>query len=238
MIVLPTHVQLGDNAITSLPDAEMSSANTAFSGLKLLDLRNNDCKSLVFESGGLWTLTTLTSLNFSGNENLASIDDEGLGNLKALLEFDLSHTNCHNLPSSISGCSSLIKLQMTHCPRLVALPESLGALGASLKTLSVGHCGLRSLPRSIGGLSSLTTLDVNHNRIVDKLPDGLSSLERLVELNVSSNRIAHCPAIPRSPALLRLFLGHNRFVSVSGPEILLAAPNVQELLLNNNLIGG
>ena len=53
---------------------------------------------------------------------------------------------------------------------------------------------------------------------------------------MSSNRLAHCPATPRSPALVRLFLGHNRFVPVPGPELLSGAPNCRELLLNNNVI--
>ena len=232
-IVLPKHIHLADNDIAVLPDA-MSDSNPAFSSLKALDMRNNNLTAL---PAGIFSLSSIVSLNFSGNERLAHVVDNGagLGGLKQLKELDLSHTALATIPPSIGGCTALVKLQMTHCPNLKGLPESLCTLHRTLTSLDVSHCGLIALPVGIGKLSSLTSLVAHHCRIGPSLPTSIADLTSLEVLNAGSNRLTDWPRLPHSTRLQRLFLGHNRLVCVIGDE-LLHVPNLIELLLNNNLI--
>jgi len=126
--------------------------------------------------------------------------------------------------------------QLNECIELTSLPNSLGGC-TGLTALSAHNCKLTGLPAGLGDCAGLRTLDISYNKIVESVePAGVGRLSALETLNASFCRqMGTFSAVPASSRLLRLYLGHNRLSRVDGPA-LLRAPNLQELLLNNNLL--
>ena len=132
-------------------------------------------------------LTTLTSLNFSGN---------GL----------------ESLPVEIGDLTALTKLNLVG-NRLESLPARIGDLTA-LTWLNLSDNQLESLPDGIGNLTALTWLGLNNNRL-ESLPDGIGNLRALTELSLKGNRLKSLPArIGDLTALIWLDLDENQLQSL------------------------
>ncbi|CAL5378188.1 unnamed protein product [Camellia sinensis] len=111
---------------------------------------------------------------------------KSLGLLKIL---DLSHSHCLTKTPDFSGFSSLERLILKGCVRLVGVHESIGDL-EGLVFLNLRGCkNLRELPVRICMLKSLEELILSDCSKLDKLPEELWRMESLKVLNADGTAI-------------------------------------------------
>lgn len=168
--------------------------------------------------------------SFSGNititgntKNLA-----GIGYLKSITELYLSKCDVKEIPSEISECKNLKRLNMLKAYFTSGLPESIGELqnleflsinlsGADklpesignlkkLKYLYAAGCGMTTVPESIGECESLAILDLHSNKITS-VPDSICNLKNLKSLDLGYTNITALPEnIGNLKELIRLDL--------------------------------
>ncbi|KAK8608642.1 hypothetical protein V6N13_024059 [Hibiscus sabdariffa] len=116
-------------------------------------------------------------------KNLRSIPS--LDGLSSLLELKLIGCDgLTSLPSGLSTCTSLEKLEITLCPQLCWIGDE--AFSSGLKRITIWDCeSLRSIP-SLDGLSSLLQLKLLRCDGLTSLPSGLSTCTSLRYLSISS----------------------------------------------------
>ncbi|GLU04981.1 hypothetical protein SLE2022_221060 [Rubroshorea leprosula] len=140
-----------------------------------------ECSNLVSIPEELKQLQSLVELVFRDCPKLKFIRLEGLVSLKTVII-----TKCHELeclPSGLSSCTALEKLEIRECSNLVSIPEELKQL-QSLVELDIEECRkLRSFPEEIlGSLASLKELGLGpFSEELKEFPDlsSTSSLEVL-----------------------------------------------------------
>ena len=96
--------------------------------------------------------------------------------------------------------TALRELDLSNCPHLRCLPDTLGRL-SSLEVLSVHgqlNRGLHTLPESMGNLSNLQLLDLTGCRKVTMLPSSFASLHKLKKL-----ALGYCTSLLELPDALR-----------------------------------
>ncbi|KAA0159144.1 hypothetical protein FNF31_04999 [Cafeteria roenbergensis] len=162
----------------------------------------------------LCSLPSLTELSVQQN-SLRRLP-ANIGQLTSLTALDASGNHVRVLPPSIVRCARLHRLVLAG-NRLSgsskSFPPEFPSLGR-LEHLDISRNVLRSIPRAVALLPRLTRLNASHNLIgaagPSSLPPELWRCERLVELHLSSNRLARLPDdIGRLPRLRSLWLSHN-----------------------------
>jgi hypothetical protein len=138
------------------------------------------------------------------------------GKLTGVKILDLSANKLRSLPESIGACTGLEHLILAEnrlTSSILSIPSSF-ALLSNLKFLDVSHNRLKAIPLCIPRLPSLLRLQASHNRIGTdgprSIPTELWQCDSLVELHLSSNRIASIPDdVGRLTRLRSLWLSHN-----------------------------
>lgn len=154
-----THLNLGANRLTALPDWLGD-----LTGLTHLDLFANQIADFPDSMGNL---RALTYLNLCGNE-LRDVPG-WLSGLTSLTELHLNGNRLTVLPESIGGLRSLTQLHLK-ANRLSALPESVGGL-ASLTQLNVADNRISTLPYQLADLvENGLDLGLAGNPLADPLP--------------------------------------------------------------------
>ncbi|CAB3373383.1 Hypothetical predicted protein [Cloeon dipterum] len=174
-----------------------------------------------------------------------------------LQELDLSRNELTMMPSWLVECRGLSSIDVSH-NQLTSLPEVVFLL-PHLHTMQAGHNSLRSLPTIQNANLSLQILRLQSNALTALPPHLLNCCNRLVELNLSSNRLmvifddtggqlkalrrlmasynqlgdAALRQIARLPNLKALHLAYNRITQI--PAICIDSwSEIQELVLSGN----
>ncbi|KAK1942798.1 Plant intracellular Ras-group-related LRR protein 4 [Phytophthora citrophthora] len=126
---------------------------------------------------------------------------------------------------------NLLALRITG-HNLLELPESLPVALPSLETLSLIADGLERLPESIGVLTRLIELDLTKNRLRE-LPDSITELTELTSLNLSCNLLEKLPQdFGKLVKLDKLWLERNALRQL--PESIGQCRSVRSANLSNN----
>ncbi|KAG5527510.1 hypothetical protein RHGRI_028420 [Rhododendron griersonianum] len=186
------------------------------------------------------TLSKLTHLDLSLNDNLQGILPPTLGNLTQLVHLDLSRTNMGGpISSSIGHLSNLANLYLHSNQLNGPIPSSIGHL-SNLANLYLHSNQLNGpIPSSIGNWRNLIHLDLNSNNLNGSIPPEIGNLKNLVEMDLSFNNLRG--SIPSSIGhLSNLAYLHLHSNNLSGP-IPRAIGNLTYLTnlnLSNNLLTG
>ncbi|KAF4518787.1 hypothetical protein B566_EDAN005408 [Ephemera danica] len=237
-----TSLDVSHNSVQSLDLA-------ALEQLRRLHCANNELRHLALSGRSLEVLVA------SGNRlQLVQVDPPP----NKLQELDLSRNELMMVPTWLAESRALSNLDLSH-NQITALPESLLHL-PHLHTLQAGHNALRTLPSPGRGNVALQTVRLQSNALTSLPPGLLSACNRLVELNVSGNRLAvlldegagpplrslrrllvACNQLgdaalrqmARMPSLKLLHAAHNRFTKL--PDACIEAwSELQELVLSGN----
>lgn len=153
--------------------------------------------------------------NFSGKISV-SIQGEslaGIGYLKSITELSVAKCNIKEIPSEISQCKKLKRLNLLKAYDLKTLPESIGGL-EELEFINVLLTNLESIPESIGNLKKLKYLYAGCTSIV-AVPESIGDCESLVILDLHSTEITKIPdSITRLANLKSLDLGYTKLTSL------------------------
>ncbi|WVZ91846.1 hypothetical protein U9M48_037968 [Paspalum notatum var. saurae] len=123
-------------------------------------------------------LRRLQSLSISRFKRLERISFEGIFSLPLLETLRINF--CDSLREIQELPTSLERVEIENCERLVALPSNIGNL-ARLRVLCLGDCGrMEALPNGTDGLTSLEKLEIWSCPRIEEFPPGL--LRRLPHL--------------------------------------------------------
>ncbi len=169
-------------------------------------------------------------------ETFTSIPLPHLGNLCTLGSLNISRCpNLIDLPQSLGSAPRLDTIQVELNSNLSSLPESLGSSEALRTLRAFNNQRLRALPQSLGSAPNLQTLDLQHNSRLTHLPESLSFSPHLVDLTVSDSR--NLTSLPQSlgsaPNLAVLTARDNRNLT-SLPQSLGHARRLRYLTVNGN----
>ena len=153
----------------------------------------------------LTDLTSLTTLELSGNTNLAEVSLSGLTSLTTL---ELSNNQNADV-SHLSRLKSLTTLELSN--NEIADVSPLARL-TRLTTLELSNNEIEDVS-PLAGLASLTTLGLSGNAIADVSP--LAGLASLTTLELSSNAIEDVSPLARLGSLVSLGLSGNAIADVS-----------------------
>lgn len=139
---------------------------------------------------------------------------EGIGYLKSITELDVCKNDVSEIPSEISECKNLKRLDLLKAYCLAKLPENIGELEnleflrvsltnvdelpesignlKKLKYLYFDNCDITTVPKSIGGCESLVVLDLHSNDITE-VPDSITNLKNLKSLDLGYTKITSLP---------------------------------------------
>ena len=120
-----------------------------------------------------------------------------------------------SLPDSVSDLTALLDLLLPN-NRITSLPETIGQLKV-LRTIIAEGNELEQLPNSLCKLPRLHTLNIARNKLL-QLPGNLGSLaDSLVYINVSNNSLSALPgSITKLTKLSTLICSHNQIASLPG----------------------
>lgn len=208
MMTSPIHAMENDNIeIEQKPLSNHEKDEFDLFWDKLVELNENN----IFLSFSAERSQTKESYNHSKCMNLwhhfkLKLPDE-IGQLKNLVELDLSDNGLSSLPAPLFHLEKLCVLNLSSNP-------------------------LRNLSEDIGNLKTLQTLKINLNFLTN-LPESLSKLTTLTELRISSNKLKTLPDIFESLINLNtLHIGHNKLVTL--PNSFSHLRNLVVLTLNEN----
>ncbi len=138
----------------------------------------------------LGTLTNLTTLSLSYNQQLSGTIPASLANLTSLTKLELYlNTLSGPIPDWVGDLTSLTELALYDNKLTGQIPDSLGNL-TSLTILQLGTNQLSgTIPASLGNLTSLTELSLNTNALSGTIPASLANLTSLTELRLHTNAL-------------------------------------------------
>ncbi|XP_031380508.1 TMV resistance protein N-like isoform X2 [Punica granatum] len=217
--------------------------------LSVMKLHGVEITRIPDSIGGLVNLTRLSMRKCSGMKTLPNI----IGDLKSLVELDMSGTDLSALPDSVGDLESLVALDLDNT-ELSALPDSVGRLSKlqwlllsstkieelpdslwdleSLVELDLSDTNLSRLPDSVGRLSKLRWLRLNSTNI-EELPDSLGDLKSLVNLQLSNTNLSALPdSVGQLSKLRQLRLNSTRIEEL--PDSLGDLESLLELELSNS----
>ncbi|XP_060560981.1 malignant fibrous histiocytoma-amplified sequence 1 homolog isoform X2 [Ruditapes philippinarum] len=140
------------------------------------------------------------------------------------------HMHPERLPSAKRERSMSVRLFDTNEDTL----QSMDNQSSNVKILMVNGLNMNNVSEGIvERMQYLQKLDLSENQLNDtSLPDSFSTLENLVELNLSNNKFSKLPSVIRKLRnLSRLSLSHNTIDSLKGLEKL---KKMQVLMLDHN----
>lgn len=131
---------------------------------------------------------------------------KGIGYLKSITELHVSKNEITEIPSEITNCKNLKRLELLKSCSLVKLPENIGDL-ENLEFLRVSITNVEKLPESIGNLKNLKYLYAVDTGITN-VPESIGNCENLVALDLHGNKISEIPdSITKLKKLKSLDLG-------------------------------
>ncbi|XP_058101559.1 piriformospora indica-insensitive protein 2-like [Magnolia sinica] len=167
--------------------------------------------------GYFWNSSSLQELVFMENPSLVGSLDGNISNFDRLQRLVLSGTGISgNIPDSIGELQELEQLVISRSHFSGWIPSTLGKL-QKLKILDLSYNRLEgNLPPEIGGIPELLKLDLGFNQIAGEIPNRLVELQRLEFLDLS----------------------YNRFGNFGIPLFLSEMPQLKEVYLSGNALGG
>nr|XP_027069870.1 probable leucine-rich repeat receptor-like protein kinase At1g35710 isoform X1 [Coffea arabica] len=233
------------------------------SNLDFLDLNSNYFSGVI--PPALSNLTKLSRLYIHWNPAIRGVLPEEIGNLKSLLELDLSYngisgsipptlgqlSNLYSLDLSTNHFSGTIPLALFNLTNLSRLdihwnPAIGGFLSEEVRNLKslveVDFSGLNlsgALPSSLCGLTKLVSLSGAQNQMHGSIPSEIGILKNLKHLALGSNRLTGQipPTLGNMTALVSLDLSSNQ-ISGSIPLQLSVLPSLKFLDLSYNALEG
>ena len=200
-----------DNWLTDAPVREWYGVTGNLTGLKQLDLYNNDLSGPIPPEIG--NLAALEYLYLGVNDLSGPIPPE-IGNLAALEYLRLSHNDLSGpIPPEIGNLAALEYLNLYHNFHLSGpIPPEIGNL-AALEYLYLGVNDLSGpIPPEIGNLAALEYLNLNQNRLSGPIPPEIGNLAALGVLVLSRNDLSGPipPEMANLTALWQLVLSANQ----------------------------
>ncbi len=161
-----------------------------------------------------------------------------LGNLSNLKELWLSFSGALSgpIPPELGNLANLELLSLSLASLTGSIPPELGNL-AKLKTLRLHRNRLEgSIPPELGGLISLESMDLGSNRLTGAIPAEFGKLARLEELLVYDNQLTSIArGIGSMESLLSLNVSRNRLTSDGlVPGVFSNLPRLEVLDLSGN----
>lgn len=144
----------------------------------------------------------------SGVKSLA-----GIGYLKSLTGLSMGKGILEEIPSEITQCKNLKRLELLKMYDLKRLPENIGQL-QELEYISIALTAMESLPESIGELKKLKYLDASSTNIT-AVPESIGNCESLVFLDLHSTDITEIPdSVTKLKNLKSLNLGYTKITAL------------------------
>ncbi|PKI46148.1 hypothetical protein CRG98_033481 [Punica granatum] len=173
--------------------SDFAATNLTLENLVVLDLSD----SFITENWAGWNMVQFCS-------GMKTLPDT-MGDLKSLVELDMSGTELSALPNSVGRLTRLQSLRLDSS-KISRIPDSIGGL-VNLTCLSiVNHSGIKTLPDSIGDLKSLVELQMVCTEL-SALPNSVGRLTRLQSLRLFSTKIEGLPdTLGDMESLVRLYL--------------------------------
>ena len=204
--------------------------NNASDTLEILNLANNNLRTLPDNIGNIHTLVELVVEN-NQLETLPST----IGNLHCLRKLRVPINKLQSLPESIGNLRALDYL-CVRLNKLMMLPDSIGGMSA-LTTLYLACNELRALPASFGQLQALRILWLHNNKFTHGPPEVLKQLNITLEkLTLSYNPLGPAGTLIfhwNMPCLQRLELTDTDLGSLSLPRIV-RMPQLKHLTMFDN----
>ncbi|CDP14106.1 unnamed protein product [Coffea canephora] len=209
------------------------------SNLDSLDLSNNHFSGTI--PSALFNLTNLSWLHIQWNPKIGGFLPEEIGNLKRLLELDLSYSGFSGfLPEEIGNLKRLLELDLSYSGFSGSIPPTLGQL-SNLRSFDLSNNHFSgTIPSSLFNLTNLSQLDIHSNPAMGGfLSEEVGNLKSLVKLDFSGLNLSG--ALPLS------LCGLTKLVSLSGaqnqmhgsiPPEIGNLKNLQHLLLGSNRLTG
>lgn len=218
----------------SSDDLEHELQNTRFPSQAIeFDASRND---LTIIPNSLNRFNNLTSLNLSSN-HISTIGSElYLPQLTTLL---LSDNQIESIPDYMPSCFPNLVVLHLDGNKISSLPQTIGQwhLMQELKLGSelFGGNAIEYLPESITQMKKIIELNISYNRITS-LPS-LHGINQLQHLNLSFNRLERAPDIA-SLDLKSINLSNNCIVTLHQElvSIILSSPNMEVIDLSHNRI--
>ncbi|XP_062012944.1 probable LRR receptor-like serine/threonine-protein kinase At3g47570 isoform X1 [Rosa rugosa] len=160
-------LSLYGNQLTGAIPACLGDLNAALRGLFL---QSNLLTSTIPST--LWGLSDILHLNLSSNSLVGPLS-EGFGNLKVVIDVDLSNNQLSgSIPSSIQSLQNLVNLSLASNNLEGPIPSSFGNL-LSLVRLDLSQNNLSGMiPKSLEALSYLKYLNLSFNKLQGEIPTG------------------------------------------------------------------
>ena len=161
------------------------------------------------------------TFDISSNLINGSIPKE-LGNLKNLLELNMSHNRfTGSIPSTLGLIKKLFNLDLQQNKLSGPIPSSLGNLTNLLSLFLSSNQINDSIPSNIGNMKNLRELYLNNNEIVGQIPLTIGNLTDLGTLSLGWNQISgSIPVeIANCSSLYDLSLSHNNLTGSIPSEI-------------------
>lgn len=138
---------------------------------------------------------------------------DGIGYLKSITELSVAKCPVEEIPSEISNCKKLKRLDLLKAYDLKKLPESIGEL-TELEYLNLMLTQVDKLPVSIGNLTKLKYLYASSIPLTS-LPENIGCCESLVILDLHSTKITKIPdSITNLKSLKSLDLGYTKITAL------------------------
>ncbi|KAK2972171.1 hypothetical protein RJ640_029209 [Escallonia rubra] len=209
--------------------------------LEFLYLGNNSFTGNLPDS--ISNASKLTTLDLTYNI-FSGLVPKSLGNSGLLEVLLLAGNNFISEPSppessfinSLTNCTKLRMLTLTHIPKNGTLPVAVENLSASLQVMEADGCGIRgTIPNGIGNLSGLVSFSLYGNDLSGSIPNTIKGLQKLQGINVGNNKLQG--SIPNDfcqlPELSGLYMAYNQ-LSGSVPACLGNITSLRQLNLSSN----
>lgn len=153
--------------------------------------------------------------DFSGEISILGYGESlaGIGHLKSIIGLSVAKCDIKEIPSEISQCQKLKRLNLLKAYDLKILPESIGQLN-DLEYINVTLTSLEKIPESIGNIKKLKYLYAACTSIVT-VPESIGGCENLIILDLHSTDITEIPdSITKLKNLISLDLGYTKITAL------------------------
>lgn len=239
------NIDLSSNAITSLPESlfchlpnllTINLARNSFSEISSIgfstknrakDVNRKDC-----------TIGSVDKLDLSLNR-IRVLTDRGfasLSKLSSLILKDNLITRAED--NSLSGLNNLTYLDLSNNELVALSPRFFQPVAHSIKSIQLSNNSISILPPGLfNGLHQLALLDLSHNEITSHWigVDTFSDLSKLIQLNLSFNRIARIDSSTfKSQIKLEILnLDHNEIETIA-ESAFASLSNLHTLVISHN----